>query len=89
MGLAGIAGAILVGVFAISEVGGENKSGWIDGNPMQIWTQIEGVMVTAVWCSVVTLILLWLIDNTLGLRVSPEDEQEGLDLALHGETLHQ
>jgi ammonium transporter len=87
-GIGGIVGAVLTGVFAVASVGGEGNSGLIDGNPAQLWLQIEGVLFTIVWCGVVSLILLKVIDMAMGLRVSKEVETEGLDLALHGETMH-
>lgn len=87
-GLGGILGAILTGVFAVSAIGGEGKAGLIDGNAGQILVQIEGVLFTLVWSGVGSFILLKLIDLTMGLRVTKEVETEGLDLALHGETVH-
>ncbi len=87
-GVGGILGAVLTGVFASAAYGGEGKSGWIDGNFAQIGLQIEGVAVTIVWTAVVTLVSLKLIDVVMGLRVDEEVETDGLDLALHGETVH-
>ncbi len=81
----GIAGAILTGVFAISEYGG--TSGLIEGNAGQVINQIEGVLIVIVYDAVVSLILLKLIDAVIGLRVSEEVERGGLDLALHGEVV--
>jgi Amt family ammonium transporter len=85
-GVGGILGAILTGVFASEAMGG--KAGLLDGNAGQVLLQAEGVLVTLVWCGVVTLVILKVIDMTMGLRVSKETETEGLDLALHGETVH-
>ncbi len=87
-GLGGILGAVLTGVFAVAAIGGEGKAGLIDGNPAQVWLQIEGVLLTIVWSGAVSIVLLKLIELTLGLRVGKEAETEGLDLALHGETMH-
>ncbi|HSV29106.1 MAG TPA: ammonium transporter, partial [Candidatus Omnitrophota bacterium] len=87
-GVGGILGAILTGVFAVSSIGGEGKSGLIDGNAGQVLVQLEGVLITIVWCGVVSIVLLKVIDMVMGLRVSKEVETEGLDLALHGETIH-
>jgi ammonium transporter, Amt family len=81
----GAAGAILTGVFAISEYGG--TSGWIEGNGIQVLNQIKGVVVVAVYDAIVSLIILKLVDIFIGLRVSPEVENEGLDVNLHGETV--
>jgi Amt family ammonium transporter len=83
--IGGATGAILTGVFAISEYGG--TSGWIEGNAGQVLNQIEGVLIVIVYDVVVSLILLKIIDVVIGLRVDAEIEQDGLDLALHGETV--
>ena len=82
----GIIGAILTGVFAISEYGG--TSGAIEGNYGQVVNQCIGVGTVVVFDAIVSLIILKVIDMTIGLRVSPEIEQEGLDIALHGEMVH-
>ncbi len=87
-GVGGIVGALLTGVFATSAIGGEGKSGLLEGNAAQMITQIEGVVITIVWSAVISLIILKILDVTIGLRVSKETETEGLDLALHGETVH-
>ncbi len=87
-GLGGILGALLTGVFAVAAIGGTGKSGVIDGNPGQMILQLEGIGMTLVWSGVVSFVILKLIDLTIGLRVSKDIEVEGLDLALHGETLH-
>ncbi len=85
-GVGGIVGALLTGVFAAEAIGG--KAGLLEGNAAQVLLQAEGVLITIVWCGVVSLVLLKVIDMTMGLRVSKETETEGLDLALHGETVH-
>ncbi|HTP84418.1 MAG TPA: ammonium transporter [Alphaproteobacteria bacterium] len=79
----GALGAILTGVFAISEYGG--TSGGIEGNWSQVINQIEGVAIVIVYDVIVSLIILKVIDATIGLRVETEIERDGLDLALHGE----
>ncbi|HVI51023.1 MAG TPA: ammonium transporter [Candidatus Sulfotelmatobacter sp.] len=86
-GLGGILGALLTGVFALSAVGGTGKSGLLDGNPGQVLLQAEGILMTLVWSGVISFIILKVLDLTIGLRVSKEVEVEGLDLALHGETV--
>jgi Amt family ammonium transporter len=83
--IGGATGAILTGVFAISEYGG--TSGLIEGNAGQVLNQIEGVLIVVVYDVIVSLILLKIIDAVVGLRVDAEVEQDGLDLALHGETV--
>ena len=84
-GLGGATGAILTGVFAINEYGG--TSGLIEGNAGQVVNQLIGVGIIVVYDAVVTLILLKIIDLVIGLRVSEEVERDGLDFALHGETI--
>ena len=81
----GTTGAILTGVFAISQYGG--TSGWIEGNAGQVINQIEGVIIVVIYDVIVSLVLLKLIDVMVGLRVDAEIERDGLDLALHGETV--
>ena len=90
----GIVGAILTGVFArASIIAGTStnpdmtKGGLIDGHPGQIITQLYGIGVTAGYCAIGTLILLWVINLTVGLRVDQDSEREGLDVSLHGEVL--
>ena len=84
-GLGGATGAILTGVFAINEYGG--TSGLIEGNGAQVLNQLIGVGIVVVYDVVVTLIILKVVDLVIGLRVSEEVERDGLDLALHGETI--
>jgi Amt family ammonium transporter len=85
-GLGGITGAILTGVFAAEAIGG--KAGALEGNIGQIWTQCEGVAVTLIWSGVMTAIILFIIDKTIGLRVESDAESEGLDINQHGEMVH-
>ncbi|MBK8208821.1 MAG: ammonium transporter [Rhodospirillales bacterium] len=92
-GVGGIVGAILTGVYADPAIGGNDAAGnpiagLLYGNPGQVWTQVEGVIVTIVFCAVVSFVLLKIIDLIIGLRVSEEQEVAGLDLSLHGETVH-
>jgi Amt family ammonium transporter len=84
-GVGGIVGALLTGVFAAAEISG--KPGLLEGNPAQLWVQGYGVLVTIVYGGIVSLVILKAIDWTLGLRVGEEIERDGLDLALHGETV--
>ena len=83
-GIGGIVGALLTGVFASSSLGGV---GYAEGVTMgaQVVTQAKAVCVTIVWCGVASLVLYKLVDMVIGLRVAPETEREGLDLAEHGE----
>ena len=86
-GIGGILGAVLTGVFATSAVGGDAVKGLIDGNAGQIWIQIKGILWTGIWCVIATLVILKVVDLVIGLRVDKDSEREGLDLALHGETV--
>jgi Amt family ammonium transporter len=83
-GIAGIVGAILTGVFADASLGG---AGLAEGMTIgsQVWVQFVSVIGTLVYGGVVSFVLLKIIDLTIGLRVTEEQETEGLDLALHDE----
>jgi Amt family ammonium transporter len=87
-GIGGFVGAILTGVFAVEVIGGEGKKGLIDGNAGQVLTQLWGSLVCIAWCAVATFIILKVVDALIGLRVTTEEEVEGLDINLHGETIH-
>ncbi|MSO88858.1 MAG: ammonium transporter [Rhodospirillaceae bacterium] len=81
----GTVGAILTGVFAAESVG--TSPGLLEGNAGQVVTQLYGIGVTVVYCAVVSAIILKVIDVLIGLRVSDDDEREGLDMTLHGEAV--
>jgi Amt family ammonium transporter len=81
----GIVGALLTGVFAIEQYGG--TAGLIEGNPMQFVNQCIGVLIVIAYDVVASLIILWVVNLVIGLRVTDEVEREGLDLTLHGETV--
>ena len=82
-GVGGALGAILTGVFAAEVWGGAN--GLIDGNSELFIENIIGVLAAATYSVVVTFVILKVIDATVGLRVSNDQESEGLDTNLHGE----
>jgi ammonium transporter, Amt family len=88
-GAGGTLGALLTGIFAtraINPAFGPNvATGAIDGHWGQVWHQAAGVAIAWILSAVGTLILLFLVDKMIGLRVSPEDENTGLDLSQHGE----
>jgi len=87
-GVGGIVGAVLTGVFAKAAIAGKDAPmGLIDGNAGQVLTQIYGVVITIVFTAIVSLIILKIIDWTIGLRVDEATERDGLDLNLHGETV--
>jgi Amt family ammonium transporter len=85
-GVGGIVGALLTGVFAVEAYGG--TGGLIEGNVPQFINQCIGVATVIVYDAIVTLIILKVIDIVIGLRASEEAEREGLDIQLHGETVH-
>jgi Amt family ammonium transporter len=92
-GAGGTIGAILTGVFATNAVNDGLKDasgkllplGLIDGNPSQVLYQLGGVLISWILAIVGTLIILKICDVALGVRVSPEQELEGLDVSMHGE----
>lgn len=80
-GISGIWGSLSIGIFA--SVGAK---GFLHGNPAQLWKQAVGVLVTAVIAAVGTYVILKVVDAVIGLRVSTEEEVEGLDYSQHGES---
>ena len=90
-GVGGALGAMLTGAFAKKAINaaGAPNGGWLtDGNGHQMLIQFYDVGAVFLYCGIVTFIILKLIDMIVGLRVSPEVEVEGLDINLHGETVH-
>jgi Amt family ammonium transporter len=94
-GVGGILGALLTGVFAAPSLGGTgicnyvtNKCGEWGGIDTQVWIQAQGVLYTIVISAVVSLIAFKIVDLVIGLRVSNEDERDGLDITSHGETAY-
>lgn len=83
-GVGGVIGSLLTGVFAAVSLGGSGFSVQ-QSIGAQLGVQALGIGVTMLWCGAVTWVLLKLLDVTLGLRVTEEQESEGLDLAEHGE----
>jgi len=92
-GAGGTIGALLTGVFAVSAVnpvfkdsaGNPTAVGLIEGNAHQLLNQLVGVAIAWILAAVGTLIILKVVDVTVGLRVAPEHEIQGLDLSQHGE----
>jgi Amt family ammonium transporter len=97
-GVCGILGAILTGVFNSPNLGGPSLvADWTTVAMMtadaysigtQVWTQTKAVLITVAWSGIVSVIAFKLVDLTIGLRVSEEDEREGLDITSHGETAY-
>jgi Amt family ammonium transporter len=82
-GVGGALGAILTGVFAAEVWGG--AQGLVDGSSALVLENAIGVLAAATYSVVVTFVILKVIDATIGLRVSSDEESEGLDANLHGE----
>jgi Amt family ammonium transporter len=94
-GVGGIVGALLTGVFASPSLGGTGIFDYVanKANPEysiggQVWIQFQGVLTTLVWSGVVAFIAYKIVDLVIGLRVSEEEEREGLDISSHGETAY-
>ena len=85
-GVGGILGALLTGVFTAPSLGGTGAADFSIGH--QVFVQAEGVIITMVWSTVVAFIAFKIVDMVIGLRVSEEDEREGLDIRSHGETAY-
>lgn len=85
-GVGGILGALLTGVFTAPALGGTGGADFAIGH--QLLVQAEGVLITMAWSSVVAFIAYKIVDMAVGLRVSEEDEREGLDIRSHGETAY-
>ena len=94
-GVGGIVGALLTGVFAAPSLGGTGVYDYVANavNPDysiggQVWIQLQAVITTIVWSGVVSLIAYKLVDIVIGLRVTEEEEREGLDISSHGESAY-
>ena len=91
-GFGGATGTLLTGVFAVGALSAGPDSpagmpGLIEGNARQVLIQLYAIVVTIVWCGVLTFVLLKIIEFLVPLRVSQQNEIEGLDLTQHGEAL--
>jgi Amt family ammonium transporter len=93
--IGGIAGALLTGVFNSPDLGGPGfVTDWVTAKTgftsiaEQLWVQAKAVGLTIVWSGVVAFIAYKLVDLTIGLRVTEEDEREGLDTTAHGEAAY-
>jgi Amt family ammonium transporter len=85
-GVGGITGALLTGVFAAPSLGGTGAADFSIGS--QLLIQAEGVVITIVWSGVVAFIAYKIAGMVMGLRVSEENEREGLDITSHGESAY-
>jgi Amt family ammonium transporter len=84
-GVGGIWGALATGIFCQKAVNEAGADGLLYGNPKQLLVQALAVVAVAVWAFVMSVIILKIMDATMGLRVSAEEEELGLDLSQHGE----
>lgn len=87
-GVGGIVGAMLTGLFNAQALGGPGLESFSQV-PYQLWIQFEGILITVVWCAIVSWIAYFVADKVCGLRVSAEAERQGLDVYEHGETAYQ
>jgi Amt family ammonium transporter len=97
-GVGGILGALLTGVFASPSLGGAGICNYVTnkcGDPAdfpgigaQVWIQAQAVLTTLVWSAVVAFVAYKVVDLLIGLRVTEEEEREGLDISSHGETAY-
>jgi Amt family ammonium transporter len=88
-GAGGTIGAVLTGLFANSVInpiyGAGKATGFLEGNHRQLLNQCAGVAIAWGISIVGTLVILFVVDKTIGMRMSEDDEREGMDLSLHGE----
>jgi Amt family ammonium transporter len=97
-GVGGIVGALLTGVFNSPALGGPSAVGdWVTvamvapdaySIASQVWIQAKAVLLTIVWSGVVSVVAFKIVDLTIGLRVTEEEEREGLDISSHGESAY-
>jgi ammonium transporter, Amt family len=88
-GITGITGALWIGLFASSAINPIGPDGWFYGNPMQLAIQAFGIGVGALLSFVGTVVILKLIDYTVGIRVKDEEEDLGLDISFHQEVAYE
>ncbi len=84
-GIGGYVGTIGIGVFGAEAWGG--TAGLLEGNAAQLGIQLIGCLVVTMWCAAASYAILFVIDKAISLRVSRENEIEGLDLSMHGEVV--
>jgi len=97
-GIGGIVGALLTGVFNSPSLGGPGYvADWVTVTAVtaadysivsQVWVQFKAVLLTVVWSGVVSFVAFYIVKLVVGLRVSEEEEREGLDISSHGETAY-
>jgi Amt family ammonium transporter len=95
-GVGGIVGALLTGVFAAPQLGGQGVWDYVTNKASadvysighQVWVQAQAIGVTIIWSAVVAFVAFKLVDIVIGLRVPEEQEREGLDITSHGESAY-
>ncbi len=94
-GVGGILGALMTGVLAAPSLGGTGIYDYVANKVSpdysiggQVWIQLQGVLTTVIWSGVVAFIAYKVVDLVIGLRVTEEEEREGLDISSHGETAY-
>jgi Amt family ammonium transporter len=97
-GVCGILGAVLTGVFNSPALGGPGYvADWVTASMVtaadysiasQVWVQTKAVLVTVIWSGVVSVVAYKIVDLTIGLRATEEQEREGLDISAHGESAY-
>ena len=85
-GVGGIVGALLTGVFSAASLGGIKGGDYSIAS--QLFVQAEGVVITMVWSAIVAYVAFKIVDMLVGLRVTEEEEREGLDISSHGESAY-
>ena len=85
-GIGGLTGAILTGVFAEKAINAAGNNGYLFGNAAQLQTQLIAVLATSAYAFIVTFVILKLLSMFTNLRVSKKEEDQGLDLSVHGES---
>ena len=85
-GVGGTWGALATGLFASLAVNSGGNNGLFYGNPKQLWIQFIAVVATWIFVFVVTMISLYRLKITIGIRVDSDEENQGLDLSQHNET---
>jgi len=87
-GVGGTWGAIATGLFATKAINAAGADGLFAGNPGQLWNQVIGILAAGGLGFVLTFVILGILKATMGLRITDEEEVEGLDLSQHSETAY-
>jgi Amt family ammonium transporter len=84
-GVTGIVGSLAIGLIASTVINPAGPDGFLYGNPMQLGIQAIGIAVAAVLGFVGTIVIMKIINATMGLKVKEEEEEVGLDITQHAE----